>query len=96
MLNVYLKTLILLLALAAGSADCGDLNHDIIIVGAGVAGLSAAKALSEYYAGKGEQKKILILEGKGHVGGRVESVDFAGYTVERCASWINAGNSPPL
>lgn len=60
-------------AKAAGSADG---PYDVIIVGAGFAGVTAARELKE----KG--LRSLILEARNRIGGRTWTTDFAGHTVE--------------
>ncbi|MFW0718541.1 NAD(P)/FAD-dependent oxidoreductase [Pedobacter sp. N23S346] len=52
-------------------------KYDVVIVGAGIAGLSAAKLL------KAEGKKILIIEASDGVGGRVRSDSKDGYILDR-------------
>ena len=52
-------------------------DYDVVIVGAGIAGLSAAKLLKE----KG--KKILVIEASDGVGGRVRSDSKDGYILDR-------------
>lgn len=56
---------------------------DIIIIGGGVAGLVSAKILSA----KG--KKVLLLEARNQVGGRIQSVDDFSYTAEGGAEFIH-------
>jgi monoamine oxidase len=58
-------------------------EHEIIIIGAGTAGLYAAKILSE--AGK----RILILEAEDKAGGRITNVDDFSFGVEGGAEFIH-------
>nr|MDQ3283599.1 FAD-dependent oxidoreductase [Acidobacteriota bacterium] len=46
------------------------MKYDVIIIGAGAAGLAAARTLS------GAGKRICILEARGRIGGRVHSLHF--------------------
>ncbi|CAI0398719.1 unnamed protein product [Linum tenue] len=61
-------------------------SPSVIVVGAGMSGISAAKTL--YEAGI---KDILILEASSRIGGRMLKADFSGYTVEMGANWYNSG-----
>ena len=68
----------------------------VLILGAGTAGISAAKRLHE--AGYDD---FLILEGSDRVGGRAKEAMFGGYIVETGSSWVQgtyqdtaAGNNP--
>jgi monoamine oxidase len=56
---------------------------EIIIVGAGVAGLSAAVHLAE------ADHAVTVLEAKDRVGGRVRSVEAAGFIVETGAEFVH-------
>ncbi|KAJ4973353.1 hypothetical protein NE237_006527 [Protea cynaroides] len=55
----------------------------VIIVGAGMSGISAAKTLSD--AGI---KDILILEATDRIGGRMHKTNFSGLSVEMGANWV--------
>ena len=64
--------------------DCSSLDADVLVLGAGMAGITAAKTLSQDY----NISKFLILEGMDDIGGRVRSVPFGGVNVELGANWI--------
>ncbi|MCL7046850.1 hypothetical protein MKW94_009831 [Papaver nudicaule] len=59
----------------------------VIIVGAGMSGISAAKTLSD--AGI---KNIIILEGTDRIGGRIKKTNFSGLSVEMGANWVEGVN----
>ncbi|KAF8378293.1 hypothetical protein HHK36_029632 [Tetracentron sinense] len=65
-----------------GAIALGD-NPSVIIVGAGMSGISAAKSLSD--AGITD---ILILEATNRIGGRMHKTSFAGLSVELGANWV--------
>ena len=62
---------------------------DVLIVGAGVAGLAAARALAE--AGL----RVAVLEASERVGGRIHTLRVAGHIVELGAEFIH-GKPPEL
>ena len=64
-----------------------EAEYDIIIIGAGAAGLMAALALTE------ANKKILILEGRERIGGRIHSLDYGNKVLEAGAEFVH-GNLP--
>ncbi|CAL1367657.1 unnamed protein product [Linum trigynum] len=68
------------------SAATAAQSPSVIVIGAGMSGISAAKTL--YEAGI---KDILILEASSRIGGRMLKADFSGYTVEMGANWYNSG-----
>ncbi|XP_059311612.1 polyamine oxidase 1 [Lycium barbarum] len=55
----------------------------VIIVGAGISGLTAAKVLSENGV-----DDVVILEASDKIGGRIRKEEFGGVTVELGAGWI--------
>ena len=59
-----------------------DETLDTIVIGAGLAGLTAARRLRD--AGK----RVLVLEARDRVGGRTQSVELAGDTVDLGGQWI--------
>ncbi|KAJ8753539.1 hypothetical protein K2173_022780 [Erythroxylum novogranatense] len=63
-------------------------SPSVIIVGAGVSGLAAAKTLHD--AGIND---FLILEALPRIGGRLSKANFSGLTVEMGANWIFTGGS---
>lgn len=62
----------------------------IIVVGAGAAGLSTAQKLQQ--AGQ----KVLVLESRSRIGGRVNSQAFDGVTLDLGASWIHGIEGNPI
>ena len=57
--------------------------RDVIIVGAGVAGLTAARELR--HAGL----DVLVLEARDRIGGRTWTIETAGHTVELGGTWVH-------
>ncbi|KAL3537478.1 hypothetical protein ACH5RR_000844 [Cinchona calisaya] len=58
-------------------------RSSVVIVGAGVSGISAAKILAENGV-----DDIVILEASDRIGGRIRKEEFGGVTVELGAGWI--------
>lgn len=57
-------------------------NAKIIIVGAGISGISAAAKLLE-----NGFKNLVVLEAENRIGGRVNTIPFANSTVDLGAQW---------
>jgi monoamine oxidase len=55
---------------------------DAVIVGAGFAGLSAARALMR------QRKKVVVLEARDRVGGRVKGTKIAGRSIDAGGMWV--------
>lgn len=85
MMSILVILLVTVMAISALSpqAHASKANPRVIIVGAGMSGLSAAKTLSD--AGIND---FVILEATGRIGGRVKKTDFAGLSVEMGANWV--------
>jgi monoamine oxidase len=74
---------------AAGQLRSGEVSHDnavtqtdVVVVGAGFAGLSAAKILRH------ENKKFVVLEARDRVGGRVKAATIAGRSIDVGGMWV--------
>ena len=68
---------------AAVSPQHGESRHvDVIVVGAGFAGLTAARNLMR--AGK----KVVVLEARDRVGGRVKGGKLAGHNIDAGGMWV--------
>lgn len=57
---------------------------DVIVVGAGAAGIAAARHLHE--AGR----RVLVLEARGRLGGRAHTVEAGGYPVDLGCGWLHS------
>ncbi|KAI5078844.1 hypothetical protein GOP47_0006515 [Adiantum capillus-veneris] len=58
-------------------------HPSVIIIGAGMSGIMAAKTLSEHGI-----DDFLILDATDRIGGRMHQTTFAGYTIEMGANWV--------
>jgi monoamine oxidase len=71
------------------SAVAGQVGQ-VIVVGAGIAGLVAARAL--HLGGI----DVVVIEGRDRIGGRTHTVDLAGAAVDLGGSWIHNGAGSPM
>ena len=72
------------------SAMIPSSHHDTIVVGAGIAGLTAARLLTR--AGQ----RVVILEARDRIGGRVHTQRTADTVTDLGASWIHGIDDAPL
>ena len=87
-LEAHLQCLLLMLAAltltATTSKEGGAPDAEVLILGAGIAGIAAAKTLSEH-----KVTNFLILEAENRIGGRVKNTVLkSGVRVELGANWI--------
>ncbi|KAF9606228.1 hypothetical protein IFM89_023811 [Coptis chinensis] len=82
-----LLVMVAISSLFISKAVAVEAKPTVIIVGAGMSGISAAKRLSD--AGI---KDILILEATDRIGGRIHKTNFAGLSVEMGANWVEGVN----
>ncbi|XP_001634131.3 polyamine oxidase 7 [Nematostella vectensis] len=81
---VSFTALVSAVVLIAGAHALIHPRKKVLVLGAGVSGISTAKYLQE--GGVGD---FLVLEGQDYIGGRMKLVPFAGYKVEAGANWIH-------
>src|SRR5690606_13784393 len=65
-------------------------HFDVIVVGAGVAGLAAARDLTD--AGK----RVVVLEARDRIGGRLHTERESGRITDLGASWIHGIENSPV
>lgn len=66
-----------------GRARCADCDYDVVVIGGGFAGVTAARdSMKNGY-------KTVILEARNRLGGRTFSSEFAGHKVELGGTWIH-------
>lgn len=65
-------------------------DPDVIIVGAGIAGLATARTLAEAGA------RVVVLEASNRIGGRIRTDRSLGLPVELGAGWIHEPNGNPI
>ena len=93
----HLSVLIALIVASNSASNsqpsCANKDTDVLILGAGMAGISAAKTLSD-----GGVKDFIILEGRTEIGGRMRSqvLSATGARVELGANWIEELNQSDL
>ncbi|MGC2202168.1 MAG: FAD-dependent oxidoreductase [Stellaceae bacterium] len=64
---------------------------DVAVIGAGAAGIGAARRLTQ--AGS---VSVLVLEARERVGGRVHTIEPAGFPLDRGAEWLHSADRNPL
>src|SRR5271166_4253000 len=64
---------------------------DVAVIGAGAAGIGAARRLAE--AGT---HRVLVLEARDRVGGRVHTIAPSGFALDRGAEWLHSADRNPL
>jgi polyamine oxidase len=72
--------------------DVGRANvtQSVVIIGAGVAGLSAARFLAD------RGLKPIVLEARERIGGRIWTVNLDGHPIDLGASWIHGPHGNPI
>lgn len=60
-----------------------DEIFDVVVIGAGFAGITAAREL------KNHGYKVVVLEARDRIGGRVWTSELEGHKVELGATWIH-------
>src|SRR5215469_11039224 len=64
---------------------------DVAVIGAGAAGIGAARRLRE-----AEAVSVMVLEARNRVGGRVHTIAPAGFPLDRGAEWLHSADRNPL
>ena len=67
------------------------LNKAVVILGAGIAGLAAARQLKTLGF-----KNIIVLEGRNRIGGRIVTDRSMGFPMDMGAAWIHGPNNNPI
>ncbi|MCU0830992.1 MAG: FAD-dependent oxidoreductase [Rhizobiaceae bacterium] len=75
---------------AALPAPAQSRNPDVIIIGAGIAGLTAARLLRQ------NGRRVLVLEARDRIGGRIHTDRSLGFPAELGANWIHGTDGNPL
>src|ERR1700730_3833707 len=64
---------------------------DVAVIGAGAAGIGAARRLLD-----SGSVSVLVLEARDRVGGRVHTIEPAGFPLDRGAEWLHSADRNPL
>lgn len=68
-------------------------DHDVVVIGAGVAGLAAATRL------RAAGRDVLLIEAADRIGGRTHTIDVPGHPgawIDRGATWLHTAERNPL
>jgi monoamine oxidase len=66
------------------------LDQDVVIIGAGAAGLAAGRRLAQ------SRLRCLIVEGRPRIGGRAHTVKINGYPLDLGCGWLHSADRNPL
>ena len=84
MVRLRVALVFLLLVELAKCQSCADPDADVLILGAGIAGIAAAKRLNEEGL-----SNFIILEALDRMGGRMRQGEIGGVKIELGANWIH-------
>jgi monoamine oxidase len=75
-----------------GGAECSDSStvYDVVVIGAGLAGLTAAKELRRL------GHTVLVLEANDRIGGRAYTADISGVPIDYGGAWLHGVPTNPL
>ncbi len=65
-------------------------SADVIIIGAGAAGLAAARTLAD------ARRRVIVLEARDRLGGRIWTTEFVGLPLDLGAAWVHGYERNPL
>ncbi len=65
-------------------------NQKVLVIGAGAAGLTAARILAD------EGLEVVVLEGRNRPGGRLNTMTVGGGVIDEGGNWIHGGQANPL
>ena len=71
-------------------AQVGQPGELVVVIGAGMAGLAAARTLVE------RDRRVIVLEARGRIGGRVHTVDVGGVRADAGGAWLQQRSVNPL
>lgn len=74
----------------ATMTDRSHTDTDVLVLGAGIAGLAAARALT------GHGRSVIVLEARDRIGGRMWTDSSLGAPLDLGASWIHGVNGNPI
>lgn len=88
LLSLFASTLGLSLACSDNQAQSSP--QKVLVIGAGIAGLAAAREL------QGQGVQVTVLEGRDRIGGRIHTSRTLGFPVDLGASWIHGITDNPI
>ncbi|MCS5550405.1 MAG: FAD-dependent oxidoreductase, partial [Gammaproteobacteria bacterium] len=83
-MKIFIKLLLLIVSLQSFSVFADSEQTKILVVGAGISGLGAAKELHD------SGYEVTVLEARNKIGGRINTDRSLGFPLERGANWIHS------
>jgi len=80
--------LVVFIVTCKSQGTCESKDADVLILGAGMSGIAAAKTLNDNVV-----TNFIILEARNEIGGQMRAADFAGVRIELGANWIQGVDS---